>query len=442
MPRPVPPDLRLGVVAPTDAVAAFNRRDLLWPSFAADDVWQQEHLRGYASAGVMRYDILQLLRDETGIALQAGHGAKEFVASVRAKLIDKGFWGDVEVTHPNTGELRTTRFNDARLRLIHDVNLGQSYMAGKAERYQRTKKYLPLLQYITKRDERVRASHAKWDNVVLPIDDPWWTLHHPRKAWRCRCDVAALSERQVQRLRDAGLDIKTTPPEDVMVDQVDARTGEALRLPAGVDPAFAYHPGQRPLAGTVPPPLLGDPFSRLPSLQPVPAMPTPRLAPAGALLPAGTPAEAAVQTFLGEFGASIGKPVVHTDVQGQPLAITEELFKNIKGDWKVKRGREQFVRLLAQAIKAPDEIWQAFELHQLKGKEVLRRRYLVRYLLEGEAGADPVPVTAVFETGKDGWLGITTYQAENAEAADTVLRSVRHGVRVWVRGGNNDEGNP
>lgn len=431
--RPVPPDLRLGALEPADAVAAFNRRSLLWPSFRHDDVWQQEHLRGFASAGVMRYDVLQLLRDEVGLALQRGTGGREFAAGLRQRLADKGFWGKVEVANPATGELRTTTFNDARLKLIHDVNLGQSYMAGKAERYQRNKRYQPFLRYRTKRDEKVRASHQAWDGVTLPIDHPWWDLHHPRKAWRCRCDVQALSQRQVDALRKAGQTVITDPPADPLADQVDVRTGETLRLPVGVDAAFAYHPGKRPLAASVPPPLLGDPFSRVPSLQPAPAMPTPRPAPRNALLPAGTAAEDAVRSFLREFNADIGKPALFTDVLGDTMPITEELFKDIKGRWKVKRGREQFARLLALAIQDPDEVWLAFMDHKAKGKTVLRKRYLVRYIVDEAEG--PKPMTAVFETGKDGWLGVTTFQAEDLAAVDTVLQGARQGRRVYVRGG-------
>lgn len=443
MPRPAPePVISAGIVPPEEAIAVFNRRDLLLPSFNWHDVWQQEHLRGFASAGVMRYDILQLLRDEVGVAIERGRGGDAFVKAVKQRLIDAGFWGEVEVTHPVTGEQRTTRFNDSRLRLIHDVNLGQSYMAGKAERYQRTKRYLPYLRYLTKRDERVRVSHRRWDGVVLPIDDPWWDLHHPRKAWRCRCDVAALSERQVAALQAAGLPVQRTPPVDPMVDAVDVRTGDTIRLPEGVDPAFAYHPGKRPLAGAVPPQLLADPFDRVPSLQPAPAMPTPRRAPRRDLLPPGTPPEEAVRTFLAEFGAA-AEPQVFEDVMGEPLVISDELFRTIDGRLKAgKRGREQWMRLLARTVREPDEIWSSWEHHQVKDADVLRRRYLARFLVAREGDAAPVPATAVFETGKDGWLGITAYQAENADAVDSVLRSVRRGVRVYVRGGTEDQAPP
>ncbi|MFN0186817.1 MAG: phage minor head protein, partial [Aquabacterium sp.] len=261
MPRPAPPGVRLGIVEPQDAVNAFLRRDLLLPSFRWQDVWQQEHLRGFAVAGVMRHDILQLMYDELGVAIQAGATAGAFVKRARQRLAERGFWGNVEVTDPATGEVRTTRFNDGRLRLIHDTNLGQAYAVGQAERFARTKQYLPWLRYSTKGDDQVRESHAAWDNVTLPHDHPWWATHRPMKAWRCRCTVAQLSQRQYERLLAAGK-IKTKPPADVMVDQLDPRTGETLRLPRGVDAAFAYDATARPLRSLTPPPLLADPLDR------------------------------------------------------------------------------------------------------------------------------------------------------------------------------------
>jgi SPP1 gp7 family putative phage head morphogenesis protein len=429
MAKPVSAAPRLGIVEPEDAVAAFQRRDLLLPSFRWHDVWQQEHLRGFAVAGVMRHDILQLVHDELGVALQGGGVERDFVRRVRARLIDKGFWGRVDVTHPDSGETRTTRFNDARLRLIFNTNLAVSYAAGKDERFQRTKKYFPFLRYVTRRDEKVRETHRAWDGVTLPIDDPWWELHKPVKAWNCRCTVQQLSERQVERLRKAGKTV-TTPPPDEMVQRIDLRSGQAVTLPRGVDPAFAYDMGKRPLRGVVPEPLLADPFDRsTPTLQPALAMPPPRVVSAGMLLPEGVDEQDAVQAFLAQFGAAIGRPARFIDNTGEDLVISDELFKRLDGRWKVKRGRERFVLLLALAIQQPDEIWAAFMQHVAKDRQVLRRRYLARFRIEG----DDKPLVAVFEDGADGWLGVTAYQAENEAAEELVIRSARIGTRLFNR---------
>jgi len=237
-----PAGFSLGAVRPEDAIAAFQQRGLLRPSFRWQDVWQAEHARAFAVAGVMRMDVLQLLRDEVGAALEAGTSMEVFTRRVREQLVARGFWGDVEVTDPATGELRTTRFNRARLELIFDVNMRQSHAAGRWARAMRSR--MPYLVYRTMRDERVRASHRPWDNVVLPKDHPWWDTHYPPNGWRCRCTAYALDDKGLERLRAAGVPVKTEPPATTWVEFVNRSTGMTERVPRGVDPGFAYNPGK------------------------------------------------------------------------------------------------------------------------------------------------------------------------------------------------------
>lgn len=432
MPTPAEHGIRLGIVEPKDAVAAFLRRDLLLPSFKWHDVWQQEHLRGFAVAGVMRHDILQLVYDEIGAALQGGGRERDFVKRVGARLEAKGFWGNVPIEHPETGEQRSTRFNDARLRLIFNTNLAVSYAAGKYQRFERSKKYFPFLRYVRSTADTRRESHEAWAGVTLPHDDPWWELHKPVKAWGCRCTVQQLSQNQLDRLRRAGKLVRTEPPADEMVTRIDLRSGEAVRLPRGVDPAFAYDIGKRPLRGVVPEQLLVDPFDRSqPTLQPARAMPPPRSVSRDMLLPADVDAMTAVDAFLAAFGAARGNPGRFTDPLGETLVISDELFRDIKGRWKVKRGRGQFAKLLALAIQEPDEIWHAFMDHKAKGRTVQRRRYFARFRIEGE----DKPLVAVFETGAEGWIGVTAYQAETEHHVEELLDSAREGTLLWRRDG-------
>ena len=63
MATPIPQGLRLGVIEPADAVRNFDERQLLLPSFRWQDVWQEEHQRAFAVAGVMREDVLAIFRD-------------------------------------------------------------------------------------------------------------------------------------------------------------------------------------------------------------------------------------------------------------------------------------------------------------------------------------------------------------------------------------------
>lgn len=57
-----------------------------------------------------------------------------------------------------------------------------------------TKDALPLLEYNTVGDERVRDEHRLLDGIVRPVTDKFWNVHYPPNGWRCRCDVLKREE--------------------------------------------------------------------------------------------------------------------------------------------------------------------------------------------------------------------------------------------------------
>ncbi len=242
MPVKPPASLALGAVAPEDAIAAFAARKLLRPTFRWQDIWQEEHARAFAVAGVMRLDVLEIIRSEIRDALPTGVATQDFVKQLRAKLVAKGFWGDIEITDPETGELRKTRFNENRLRLIFDVNMRQSHAAGRWQRGMRSN--LPFIVYRTMGDERVRASHRPWDFLVLPREHPFWDEHLPPNGWRCRCHFYFTNQAGVDALKAAGFKLKFEPPPTQWVEFVNRSTGQVTRVPRGIDPGFAYNPGK------------------------------------------------------------------------------------------------------------------------------------------------------------------------------------------------------
>lgn len=235
--------ITLGAFKPEDSIAAFQQRGLLRPSFRWQDVWQAEHARAFAVAGVMRLDILRTIREQVDLAVSQGRGFGEFHAALKRQLVAKGWWGRIEITDPDTGEVRTTRFDERRLQLIFDVNMRQSHAAGRWARIQRSRVDTHIV-YRTMRDERVRASHRPWDDIVLPKDHPWWDTHFPPNGWRCRCTAFGINQRGIERLQQAGSKIKTEPPPTTWVEFANRSTGQAERVPRGIDPGFAYNPGQ------------------------------------------------------------------------------------------------------------------------------------------------------------------------------------------------------
>jgi len=249
MPTPMPPGLKIGSAEPVDAFAAFERRSLLAPSFRWEDVYQQEHAAGFAVAGVAQADVLALFQEHVNKALAGGGTLADFAKALKPALVAKGWWGDIEVTNPATGETRITRFDDARLQLIYDVNLRQSYAAGRWARIERTQATKPLVMYRTMRDERVRHSHAEWDGLALPVGHPFWRTHYPPNGWRCRCRAFAVSERDLAGYTADGDTIKREAPPVQFTEFVNRSTGEVSKVPVGIDPGFAYNPGQaRPQA--------------------------------------------------------------------------------------------------------------------------------------------------------------------------------------------------
>lgn len=55
------------------------------------------------------------------------------------------------------------------------------------------KRLFPYLAVVTRRDERVRASHALLDGFVARVDWPGWNRLTPPYDWGCRCRLFAIS---------------------------------------------------------------------------------------------------------------------------------------------------------------------------------------------------------------------------------------------------------
>lgn len=242
MPVAAPPGFALGAIKPEDAISIFEQRGLLRPSFRWQDVWQQEHTRAFAVAGVTRLDILRDFHDAVQAVVEQGGDLAMFKAELKGKLQRKGWWGNLEITDPATGEVRKSRFDDRRLKLIFDVNMRQSHAAGRWQRGMRGR--MPFIVYRTMGDERVRASHKVWDYLVLPKEHPFWDTHTPPNGWQCRCHFYFTDQAGVDALKAAGKKLSFEPPATTWVEFVNKSSGQVERVPRGIDPGFAYNPGK------------------------------------------------------------------------------------------------------------------------------------------------------------------------------------------------------
>lgn len=232
-------------LAPKEAVAWLMARGAkLTKSYAWQDVWQDEHGYQFTVSRLARLDLLQALHESLVQSVAGDLSRTDWMRDAEQLLGNAGWWGTKAVTDPATGEVVFTKFDPARLKLIYDVNTRQAYSTGLWDRVERSKKTHPFVRYITKGDERVRASHRQWNGVTLPVDDPFWTTHWPINGWRCRCRVMSMSQRDYDAGKTpTGEPLKKDAPPVVLREYVNPRTGEISQVPVGIDPGFAYNPG-------------------------------------------------------------------------------------------------------------------------------------------------------------------------------------------------------
>jgi hypothetical protein len=226
---------------PEEAVA-FIRQKGYAIGFDYRDVWQKEHQASFTVAKAMRLDILADIRAGIDKAIVEGTTLKQFQDELRPLLVKKGWWGKAEMVDPETGEITIVQLGSPRrLKVIYETNLRTAHMEGKWERIQGAKASRPYLQYLHTPSPNERPEHAAWDRLILPVDDSWWQVHYPVKAYGCKCDVRPLSDDDLTR---EGL-APGTAPEERYYTWTNKRTGETLQVPVGVDPSFDYPPGGR-----------------------------------------------------------------------------------------------------------------------------------------------------------------------------------------------------
>jgi Phage Mu protein F like protein len=226
---------------PKEAIAYFRQKGYAI-GFSWEDVWQQEHQAAFTVAKAMQLDILRDIREAVDSALSDGTTFATFRQNLKPLLVQKGWWGKADMTDPLTGELRKVQLGSTRrLKTIFDTNLRTAHSEGQWERIQRSKDTFPYLIYDANNSEHPRIQHSQWDNLVLPVDDPFWLAHKPVKAWGCKCGVR---QANAKMLEQRGLKVGESPstPEYTYTNR---RTGEIQKIPLGVDPAFNYPPGGR-----------------------------------------------------------------------------------------------------------------------------------------------------------------------------------------------------
>ena len=432
MPKPVDLNYAIGL-APEKAIDYFKSKGYAF-SWDWHDVWQDAHNKAFTVAKAMRMDVLQDIHDAVQDALTKGQTEREFAKNLTPTLQTKGWWGRklVGSTGPSgktEGATEVQLGSPRRLNTIYQTNMQTAYMAGRYKQQAQMTADRPYWQYVAVMDAKTRPAHAALNGKVFRHDDPFWKTHYPPNGFNCRCRVRALSDTGLKR---SGAPVDSSQGKlTTTYEQLNKSSNEMVPVTTYHDPVsgmdiapdkgWSYCPGRDDLEPMTLKPStalyksVGGLVYKKPAITDLPA----RLLTSDLMLPkhqsAAASEKAGIDTFLAAFGAKIGQPALYEDVVGDPLIISDDLFRDQKsGGYKLlKSDREQYLPMLADTIKHPAEIWLTWVKGE-DGEERLCKRYIGIYKdARGKIGG-----YAVFDNINGTWQGSTTFQPGNLNALD------------------------
>jgi SPP1 gp7 family putative phage head morphogenesis protein len=101
----------------------------------------------------------------------------------------------------------TTDHTQAWLSAEYNFAIASAQMNSKWQQIVANSDALPLLQYETVGDDRVRPAHRELEGITRPYDDLFWDIYFPPNGWRCRCTVRQLQDGVV------------TPPDKIITPE-------------------------------------------------------------------------------------------------------------------------------------------------------------------------------------------------------------------------------
>lgn len=392
----------------------FFRQKLNIPTEQFDDLWKDQHARGFMVAGAMKADLLTDLRGAVDKIISAGGTLADFRKDFD-EIVEQSGW-------------RYKGGRNWRTKVIYNTNLRQSYNAGRWQQMTDPEvvKLRPYLMYQHGGSVQPRPQHLAWHGLVLPHDDPFWSTHAPQNGWGCNCSLVSLSRRDLGRMRKTGPD---TAPEIKYREYVD-RYGNKQQVPEGIDPGFDYNVGKAAWG------------ARLSES----AMDAWRKQGAGAWerITQGTYATAGRPALI-----PVDKPVAAVNhkadksISGMQKAIAaaignEERVFSFSRDgftWDVLVNasalaqhidpeRAKYIPFLPETLSDPYEIWMAFEKHKGTGKVVLRQRIIKGVDLGGMESM--LVVTNLVNGIMEAWTFIPVRQRK-------YLNNQRAGGLIWKR---------
>ncbi|MGZ2500422.1 hypothetical protein EHI47_14375 [Rhizobium leguminosarum] len=215
---------------PFNEAIAFLRQKVSTPTEGWRDVWDGAHSKMFMVAGANSKAIVDDFKGSLAKALEQGTTLEDFRKDFD-RIVKTHGWS-------YKGE------RGWRTKTIFETNLRTAYAAGRYAQMTEpdTLATFPNWQYHHSGAVHPRLQHKAWDGLCLAAGDPFWKTAYPPNGFGCGCFVTPVSR---ARLRGLG---KSGPDRAPDLDQL------ATDQPLGVDPSFAYNPGQAWLQQTAPGP--------------------------------------------------------------------------------------------------------------------------------------------------------------------------------------------
>jgi len=412
---------------PFDAQLAFFKKKLALPTRGWTDIIHGNHDHAFAVAGANRMALVEDFQTSVQKAIADGTTLESFRKDFDRIVEDHGW--------DYNGK------RGWRSRVIYETNIRSSYQAGRYTRLQQ----MEFWQYHhSPASENARQQHVQWDGLILPKDDPFWDTNYPPNGFGCRCTVTGHSKAAVKR---KGLKVADSPKLEMQTVTIGTRgpNPRKVQVPKGVGPGWAYPPGRdawmhtQSLRASDASPFPFDQtgkhdFKVVPERGAPDLMQDPRSFPKDKLLPPMPRGqdEKYARLFLKQFKADAGKPAIFTDVSGEAVVISDAMFKNDSGRWKMGKGtRSAQLNMLADSLKHPDEIWTWVEWHRKEATAMTSRAYVSRYIVDGEQHLALI----IMQRGSGTWEGTTVHTSGSSDDFNQKVDKNRRGVRLYRRTG-------
>jgi SPP1 gp7 family putative phage head morphogenesis protein len=314
---------------PFNEASAFFKQKLNIPTERWDDLWKEEHAKGFMSAGAMKADLLSDLHASVQKAIDGGLSLKDF-RSQFDDIVTKHGWD-----YKGGRNWRST--------LIYDTNITTAYQAGRWQQFQDAgTKYLKYIHADGVRHPR--PLHVAWNGTVRPIDDPFWGSHYPPNGWCCHCRAVAAEAGEVTA-------------EPAGWKDIDPKTGTMQ----GIDKGWDYNVGKA-WRGQLPD-TKGDVWSPLP----YPQQEKGKILPLDHVLKTLGPAIHNKQGMIEAVRNTIGADEAFIrfekgDIRQDVYLNAEQLGSHLALD------RSPYIPFLIDVIENPAEIRLLFEQNQQTGR--------------------------------------------------------------------------